>query len=226
MAVEYISKIDRVRRGKIDHEASQVTDVNNYKYAAYALVLFSWTIYIIETAVLSPSFYFSRGHRIFVATWNVAGKSPPSYLNLEDWLQTSPPADIYVLGYAQLIKTFFFSSLICLNSVNVSITEEASFIPLAFRFQEIVPLNAGNVLGTENNGPARKWLALIRKTLNSLPGTSGGCHTPSPTPDRKMWVFILSFKTREKMVGENFDEKTRRFSSLPSGMQGRYGFPM
>ncbi|XLU62744.1 hypothetical protein S245_021953, partial [Arachis hypogaea] len=36
--------------------------------------------------------------RIFVATWNVAGKSPPSYLNFEDWLHTSPPADIYVLG--------------------------------------------------------------------------------------------------------------------------------
>ncbi|KAK7243010.1 hypothetical protein RIF29_37793 [Crotalaria pallida] len=88
-------------------------------------------------------------YRIFVATWNVAGKSPPSYLSLEDWLHTSPPADIYVLG-----------------------------------FQEIVPLNAGNVLGTEDNGPARKWLALIRKTLNSLPGTSGGgCHTPSPVPD-------------------------------------------
>ncbi|KAJ1433098.1 Endonuclease/exonuclease/phosphatase [Sesbania bispinosa] len=86
-------------------------------------------------------------YRIFVATWNVAGKSPPSYLSLEDWLHTSPPADIYVLG-----------------------------------FQEIVPLNAGNVLGTEDNGPARKWLALIRRTLNSLPGTSGGCHTPSPLP--------------------------------------------
>lgn len=54
---------------------------------------------------------------------------------------------------------------------------------MAVRFQEIVPLNAGNVLGTEDNGPARKWLALIRKTLNSLPGTSGGCHTPSPIPD-------------------------------------------
>ncbi|KAL6978554.1 Type I inositol polyphosphate 5-phosphatase 4, partial [Sarracenia purpurea var. burkii] len=85
---------------------------------------------------------------IFVATWNVAGKSPPSYLNLEDWLHASPPADIYVLG-----------------------------------FQEIVPLNAGNVLGTEDNGPARKWLALIRKTLNSLPGTSSGFHMPSPIPD-------------------------------------------
>ncbi|GAB4830409.1 Type I inositol polyphosphate 5-phosphatase 4 [Ancistrocladus abbreviatus] len=109
---------DRLRRGKIDLDASQVTDVHNY--------------------------------RVFVATWNVAGKSPPSHLNLEDWLHTSPPADIYVLG-----------------------------------FQEIVPLNAGNVLGTEDNGPARKWLALIRKTLNSLPGTSGGYgfHTPSPVPD-------------------------------------------
>lgn len=62
-----------------------------------------------------------NNYRIFVATWNVAGKSPPSNLNLEDWLHTSPPADIYVLG-----------------------------------FQEIVPLNAGNVLGTEDNGPAKK----------------------------------------------------------------------
>ncbi|KAE8685518.1 Type I inositol 1,4,5-trisphosphate 5-phosphatase CVP2 [Hibiscus syriacus] len=86
-------------------------------------------------------------YRIFVATWNVAGKSPPGYLNMEDWLPTFPPADIYVLG-----------------------------------FQEIVPLNAGNVLGTEDNGPARKWLALIRKTLNILPGASGGFHTPSPVP--------------------------------------------
>ncbi|KAL8530566.1 hypothetical protein ACS0TY_007556 [Phlomoides rotata] len=107
---------DRLRRSKIDLDASQITDVHNY--------------------------------RIFVATWNVAGKSPPSYLNLEEWLHTSPPADVYVLG-----------------------------------FQEIVPLNAGNVLGTEDNGPARKWLALIRKTLNSIPGSSTSCRTPSPVPD-------------------------------------------
>lgn len=52
-----------------------------------------------------------------------------------------------------------------------------------FRFQEIVPLNAGNVLGTEDNGPAKKWQALIRKTLNTLPGSSANCRTPSPVPD-------------------------------------------
>ncbi|CAK9318657.1 unnamed protein product [Citrullus colocynthis] len=90
-----------------------------------------------------------QNYSIFVATWNVAGRSPPNNLNLDDWLQSSPPADIYVLG-----------------------------------FQEIVPLNAGNILGAEDNGPAKKWQALIRKTLNNLPGTSGGnaCYTPSPIP--------------------------------------------
>ncbi|XP_065862353.1 exopolygalacturonase-like, partial [Euphorbia lathyris] len=46
-------------------------------------------------------------------------------------------------------------------------------------FQEIVPLNGGNVLSTEHNGPAKKWLALIRGTLNSLLGICGGFHTPS-----------------------------------------------
>jgi len=35
------------------------------------------------------------------------------------------------------------------------------------RFQEIVPLNAGNVLGPEDSGPAAKWLGLIREALNS-----------------------------------------------------------
>ena len=34
------------------------------------------------------------------------------------------------------------------------------------RFQEIVPLNAGNVLGAEDSGPAAKWLSLIRQALN------------------------------------------------------------
>ena len=39
-------------------------------------------------------------NRMFVATWNVGGKSPHEGLTLGDWLRTSTPADIYVLGYA------------------------------------------------------------------------------------------------------------------------------
>ncbi|XP_022138567.1 type IV inositol polyphosphate 5-phosphatase 7-like isoform X2 [Momordica charantia] len=98
----------------------------------------------------NPRIVDVQNYSIFVATWNVGGRSPPSTLSLEDWLHTSAPADIYVLG-----------------------------------FQEIVPLNAGNVLGAEDNGPARKWLSLIRKMLNSHPGTSGveGCYMPSRIPE-------------------------------------------
>uniref|UniRef100_A0A6N2N8K6 Endonuclease/exonuclease/phosphatase domain-containing protein n=1 Tax=Salix viminalis TaxID=40686 RepID=A0A6N2N8K6_SALVM len=39
-----------------------------------------------------------QNHSIFVASWNVAGRSPSSNLSLDDWLHASPPADIYVLG--------------------------------------------------------------------------------------------------------------------------------
>ncbi|KAF8394377.1 hypothetical protein HHK36_020585 [Tetracentron sinense] len=122
-----------------------------------------------------------QNYRIFVATWNVGGKSPPSYLNLEDWLHASPPADIYVLGYVLLIVHLFF----LLNTGASPRLKEASLLYLSFRFQEIVPLNAGNILGTEDNGPARKWSTLIRKSLNNLPGTCGSCgyYTPSPIPD-------------------------------------------
>ncbi|OVA18296.1 Inositol polyphosphate-related phosphatase [Macleaya cordata] len=79
----------------------------------------------------SPAVTDTLNLRTFVGTWNVGGKSPHEGLNLKDWLCTNAPADIYVLG-----------------------------------FQEIVPLNAGNVLGAEDNGPAAKWLSLIRQALN------------------------------------------------------------
>ncbi|XP_019168091.1 PREDICTED: type IV inositol polyphosphate 5-phosphatase 7-like isoform X1 [Ipomoea nil] len=97
-----------------------------------------------------PKIINVQKYSIFVATWNVGGKSPSSNLNLDDWLHSAPRADIYVLG-----------------------------------FQEIVPLNAGNILVAEDNGPAKKWISLIQKTLNNVPGTSGGsgCHTSSPVPD-------------------------------------------
>lgn len=57
-----------------------------------------------------------------------------------------------------------------------------------FRFQEIVPLNAGNVLGTEDNGPAKKWQALIRKTLNNLPnGGDGGDFTKTNSTPHELY---------------------------------------
>ncbi|KAK8477273.1 hypothetical protein V6N11_045016 [Hibiscus sabdariffa] len=91
----------------------------------------------IKPTVISPETLpdsDSVNLRMFVGTWNVGGKSPHRGLNLRDWLSSPAPADIYVLG-----------------------------------FQEIVPLNAGNVLGAEDNGPAAQWLSLIRQALNANP---------------------------------------------------------
>ncbi|XP_057783406.1 type IV inositol polyphosphate 5-phosphatase 6-like isoform X1 [Salvia miltiorrhiza] len=97
-----------------------------------------------------PQILNIQNYSVFVSTWNVGGKPPRSNMNLDDWLHSAPSADVYVLG-----------------------------------FQEIVPLNAGNILGAEDNGPAKKWLTLIKRTLDNAPGTSGvgGCYTSSPMPD-------------------------------------------
>jgi len=40
------------------------------------------------------------------------------------------------------------------------------FSPVCLSFQEIVPLNAGNVLVVEDSEPAARWLALINVALN------------------------------------------------------------
>ncbi|OIW12425.1 hypothetical protein TanjilG_04174 [Lupinus angustifolius] len=43
--------------------------------------------------------------RIFVGTWNVAGKSPVGSLavDLEDWLNLNNAAEIYVLGFQEIV---------------------------------------------------------------------------------------------------------------------------
>ncbi|CAI9265464.1 unnamed protein product [Lactuca saligna] len=69
--------------------------------------------------------------RLMIGTWNVAGRLPPDGHDVDDWLSMHQPADVYILG-----------------------------------FQEVVPLNAGNVLGAETRAPIIKWEAIIRKFLN------------------------------------------------------------
>jgi len=37
--------------------------------------------------------------RVMTGTWNVAGRAPSDDLDLDEWLCTQEPADLYVLGY-------------------------------------------------------------------------------------------------------------------------------
>ncbi|EOA21943.1 hypothetical protein CARUB_v10002437mg, partial [Capsella rubella] len=75
----------------------------------------------------------TKAIRICVGTWNVGGKVPPADLDIDGWVDTIEPADIYVLG-----------------------------------LQEIVPLNAGNIFGIEDDRPASKWEDTIRDALNRI----------------------------------------------------------
>ncbi|KAL5175141.1 Type IV inositol polyphosphate 5-phosphatase 9 [Glycine soja] len=81
----------------------------------------------------------SHKYKVFVSTWNVGGIAPDEDLNIDDLLETcNNSCDIYILGYCQNY----------------------------FRFQEIVPLKASNVLGSENNEISMKWNSIIREALN------------------------------------------------------------
>ncbi|KAJ1263813.1 hypothetical protein BS78_09G215400 [Paspalum vaginatum] len=89
--------------------------------------------------------------RMCVGTWNVGGRFPPNDLGIEEWLDVEEPADIYVIG-----------------------------------FQEIVPLNAGNIFGAEDNRPVAVWEHIIRETLNKNCSdiSSFKCHSDPPSTSR------------------------------------------
>ncbi|CAA2963092.1 Hypothetical predicted protein [Olea europaea subsp. europaea] len=91
----------------------------------------------------------SNFKRVMIGTWNVAGRLPFDDLEIDEWLCMQEPADIYILG-----------------------------------FQEVVPLNAGNVLGAENRSSIPKWEAIIRRTLNKSlkPETKHKCYSAPPSP--------------------------------------------
>ncbi|XP_020242212.1 type IV inositol polyphosphate 5-phosphatase 3-like [Asparagus officinalis] len=52
--------------------------------------------------------------------------------------------------------------------------------------QEIVPLNAGNIFGAEDNRPVPRWENLIRRTLNKVQPskTKYKCYSDPPSPSR------------------------------------------
>ncbi|MBA0707196.1 hypothetical protein Golax_019267, partial [Gossypium laxum] len=111
-----------------------------------------------------------RDFRIFVATWNVGGRTPNSDMNLEDFLLMEHSADIYVCG-----------------------------------FQEIVPLNAGNILVSEDNEPAAKWLALINQALNK-PHHSSINSTPDSGNDLKNSNTNVSKESQSPTNAHIFDK--------------------
>ncbi|TKY70731.1 Type I inositol polyphosphate 5-phosphatase 2 [Spatholobus suberectus] len=102
-----------------------------------------------KSETLRAQYINTKEVRVTIGTWNVAGRHPYEDLEIDDWLYTEDPADIYILG-----------------------------------FQEVVPLNAGNVLGAEDNTPIPKWEAIIRRSLNksSEPDSKLKSYSAPPSP--------------------------------------------
>lgn len=105
-----------------------------------------------KSETLRVQYIDTKEIKISVGTWNVAGRLPPDDLEIDKWLDIKEPADMYVLG-----------------------------------FQEVVPLNAGNVFGAEDSSPISKWENLIRMTLNRAPKdkpTGKSYSAPSSPPGK------------------------------------------
>lgn len=64
--------------------------------------------------------------RICVGTWNVGGKLPPEDLDIDGWIDTNEPADIYVLGLQEIVP---------LNAGNIFGAEDSR--PVA-RWEDII----------------------------------------------------------------------------------------
>ncbi|KAF8027239.1 hypothetical protein BT93_E0222 [Corymbia citriodora subsp. variegata] len=102
-----------------------------------------------KSETLRVQYINTKDVRVAVGTWNVAGRPPNEDLEIDDWLCTKEPADMYIIG-----------------------------------FQEVVPLNAGNVFGAEDSRPIPKWEAIIRRTLNKPlePETRHKSYSAPPSP--------------------------------------------
>lgn len=78
-------------------------------------------------------------------------------------------------------------------------------------FQEIVPLNAGNVLVLGDNEPAAKWLAMINQSLNksSSSSSSSGGRLGIKTPSFGAGSMFFA-KPSLKKISESFRTECRR----------------
>lgn len=122
-----------------------------------------------------------------VGTWNVAGRLPHEDLEIDDWLCTEELADMYIIG-----------------------------------FQEVVPLNAGNVLGAESSRPIPKWESIIRRTLNKSlqPQSKHKCYSAPPSPVLRTSSVAdeladeIDALPLEEMLHNEHAEKTAAFNDL------------
>lgn len=100
--------LPRSRRRKSETFRAQYINAKEIKYATshiyWSHKVFGSNMvtmyYVICLVFYSDTLVFAItcDIRIRAGTWNVGGKLPPDHLEIEDWLNISDPADMYVIG--------------------------------------------------------------------------------------------------------------------------------
>ena len=91
-----------------------------------------------------------------------------------------------------------------------------------YSFQEIIPLNAGNVFVAEDSAPTAEWQNLIRKTLNrSKHRMNTKCWSAPLSPSKKMAPEALDVLDDIDMDAERIliDEETSFIPPFPSSKE-------
>ncbi|KAL5186730.1 Type I inositol polyphosphate 5-phosphatase 2 [Glycine soja] len=56
-----------------------------------------------KSETLRVQYINTKEVRVTIGTWNVAGRAPSKDLDIEDWLCTNEPADIYIIGFQEVV---------------------------------------------------------------------------------------------------------------------------
>ena len=94
-----------------------------------------------------------------------------------------------------------------------------------YRLQEIVPLNAGNIFGIEDNKPVLKWENTIRETLGRVQPSKKNYKSFSnpPSPSKFKPLDDVSDIEEEILLGPDYDTEDE-FHPIDEGSGGFYEF--
>ncbi|KAK1304286.1 Type I inositol 1,4,5-trisphosphate 5-phosphatase 2 [Acorus calamus] len=56
-----------------------------------------------KSETLRVQYISTKDIRVMIGTWNVAGKTPYSDIEIDEWLSTKEPADMYILGFQEVV---------------------------------------------------------------------------------------------------------------------------
>ncbi|KAL6848050.1 hypothetical protein ACP4OV_022178 [Aristida adscensionis] len=151
-----------------------------------------------NSETLRAQYINTKELRICVGTWNAGGKAPPADLDIAEWLGTGDDGD----------------------------GEPADIYVLGF--QEVVPLNAGNVFGAEDGRPALAWESLIRGALRRAQPARPAkvrCYSHPPSPSRFDPAGDAAAAAADELLPGGTDTETDTDDDAPSSLPARHAGP-